>query len=288
VSTSERHATLQGEDGPGDQAVVPLAGWRKHKEDAVAELIVITERAVGSIPHQTANARDIHAFLGVKARFNDWILRRIEQYGFTQDIDFTCYSNLSSGNVNPPIEYYVTIAMGKELAMVERTKKGKEARQYFLACEKALQEKTGASDPVDQFPELRAIRQLVSATAEARIEAEHAKALAHAAELRAARAESKADIALQDSSYLTVEEFIGRNGLLQQFPHSHHAAISAWVKSFCQTYALPFHKDEVIGKSWETENHYPIQALLAYVRHAQQRSRQITLVRPSSEGAAHA
>ena len=40
------------------------------------------------------------------------------------------------------IEYYTTLDMGKELAMVERNEKGKQARQYFIECEKKLNSTT--------------------------------------------------------------------------------------------------------------------------------------------------
>ena len=38
------------------------------------------------------------------------------------------------------IEYCVTLDMAKELAMVERSDKGKLARKYFIECEKALKQ----------------------------------------------------------------------------------------------------------------------------------------------------
>lgn len=43
---------------------------------------------------QAVNARDLHSFLEVKARFNDWIIRRQQEHGFGQGSDF--YSELSN------------------------------------------------------------------------------------------------------------------------------------------------------------------------------------------------
>jgi anti-repressor protein len=86
---------------------------------------------------QTVNARDLHDFLDVKSRFNDWIVNRIRDFDFVENKDFiTVTINLVNGGKAK--ECHITIDMAKELSMVERSAKGKEARQYFLDCEKAL------------------------------------------------------------------------------------------------------------------------------------------------------
>ncbi|AWY01572.1 hypothetical protein A8139_17585 [Marinomonas primoryensis] len=38
------------------------------------------------------------------------------------------------------MNYFITLDMAKELAMVERNEKGKQARRYFIDCEKQLHE----------------------------------------------------------------------------------------------------------------------------------------------------
>ena len=90
----------------------------------------------------TVNARELWKFLEVQSKFADWINNRISQYGFSQGIDFevilTSKNNPLGGP--PSKEYHVTIGMAKELAMVEKNDKGKEARLYFIACEKKAKE----------------------------------------------------------------------------------------------------------------------------------------------------
>jgi len=86
---------------------------------------------------QGCDARELHSVLGVDARFNDWVGRRIAEYGFVEGEDF--YSDLSrSTGGRPSDEYTLTLDMAKELAMVERSKIGRKVRKYFIACEKEL------------------------------------------------------------------------------------------------------------------------------------------------------
>ena len=100
------------------------------------ELIKITKNEEGQ---QLVSARELHGFLEVKTRFNDWIIRMCE-YGFQENID---YSILSSDNPNgglPIKDYAITIDMAKEISMIQRTDKGRQARQYFIKCENKLKE----------------------------------------------------------------------------------------------------------------------------------------------------
>ena len=46
------------------------------------------------------------------------------------------------------IEYFVSIGMAKELAMVENNDKGSQARKYFIECEKKLKEQTATQKPI--------------------------------------------------------------------------------------------------------------------------------------------
>lgn len=78
-------------------------------------------------------------FWEVGTPFKDWIARRIEDYGFTSDIDFSSFLSESTGG-RPSKEYHLTLGMAKELSMVERNAKGKEARQYFIECEKKVKQ----------------------------------------------------------------------------------------------------------------------------------------------------
>ena len=79
-------------------------------------------------------------FLGSKKDFSDWIKHRIKKYDLIENTDYIVFphlgENLSGGR--PSIEYALTIDCAKELSMVEGSIKGKQARRYFIECEKAL------------------------------------------------------------------------------------------------------------------------------------------------------
>lgn len=83
------------------------------------------------------SARDLHDFLEVGARFNDWFPRMCE-YGFTEGEDYYSFlSNRVDGSSGKPRQDAVlTIDMAKEICMIQRNEKGKLARQYFLQVEK--------------------------------------------------------------------------------------------------------------------------------------------------------
>lgn len=83
------------------------------------------------------NARDLHKFLESRQDFSTWIKNRIDQYGFLNDVDYLFHKfveNPSGGR--PAKEYAVSLDMAKELSMVERNEKGREARRYFIEMEK--------------------------------------------------------------------------------------------------------------------------------------------------------
>lgn len=82
----------------------------------------------------TLSARDLHEFLEIKTQFKDWFPRMVE-YGFKEGSDFSSFLSESTGG-RPATDYQITIEMAKELAMLQRNEKGKQARQYFIELEK--------------------------------------------------------------------------------------------------------------------------------------------------------
>ncbi len=83
----------------------------------------------------TVSARDLHEYLEVKTAFKDWFPRMCE-YGFTEGIDFCSFLSESTGG-RPAQDHQLTIEMAKEICMLQRNEKGRQARQYFINLEKA-------------------------------------------------------------------------------------------------------------------------------------------------------
>ena len=82
----------------------------------------------------TVLARDLHEFLEVGTDFRHWFPRMCE-YGFTEDTDYTLVIFDHPQNGQPTKDYQLTIEMAKEIAMIQRNEKGKQARQYFIQLE---------------------------------------------------------------------------------------------------------------------------------------------------------
>ncbi|MFS1584038.1 MAG: antA/AntB antirepressor family protein, partial [Candidatus Arsenophonus phytopathogenicus] len=108
-------------------------------------LINIETKNINGELIQAVNARNLHAFLEVGKDFTTWIKDRINQYGFVENQDYIIVENLSSpksgsakSRQRPMRDYHISFDMAKELSMVERNKKGKQARQYFIECERRI------------------------------------------------------------------------------------------------------------------------------------------------------
>ena len=90
---------------------------------------------------EVVSARELHKFLESKTQFKDWIKRRVEKYNFTENIDFILVAQKRATNnlKNPTTsetDYLLTLDTAKEICMIENNEKGREARLYFIDCEK--------------------------------------------------------------------------------------------------------------------------------------------------------
>lgn len=223
------------------------------------QLIPFEKRALGRETIETVDARDLHRFLEVKQRFNDWIVKRIQQYGFAQDVDFTCYCLSSSENPNPPIEYFLTIDMAKQVSMVERNAKGREAREYFIACEKALQNHSPIPKVKDQA--IQMIIDLAVQLDEARTIAQEAREIAHTAELVAAHADNKAMLALHAQQWVPIRQYVYTYGLGHQMPLSRQKAYARYLGEYHSVHGIPMYKAATADVAWPDERTYHVQAI---------------------------
>lgn len=82
----------------------------------------------------SVSARDLHSFLEVGRDFSNWIKGRISDYGFieNQDFEVSLIFEQNTKGGRPTKEYILSMDMAKELSMLERSDRGKQARLYFI------------------------------------------------------------------------------------------------------------------------------------------------------------
>ena len=110
------------------------------------ELIKVTTNDKGQ---QLVSARELHEFLEVTERFSSWF-ERYCKYGFEENIDYTgckVFNTLARQELQ---DYAMTIEMAKEFSMLQRTEKGKQARKYFIECEKIAKDETNVNKYISE------------------------------------------------------------------------------------------------------------------------------------------
>lgn len=83
------------------------------------------------------SGRQLHQVLGVKTEYKKWF-SRMTDYGFSENEDFLKVTQkcLTSSTGQNMTDHVLKLDMAKEIAMIQRTNKGKEVRQYFIQVEK--------------------------------------------------------------------------------------------------------------------------------------------------------
>lgn len=134
---------------------------------AESTLIPVFTGEIAGQSAQLVDAKLLHQFLEVGRDFSTWIKSRIEEYGFSENIDFLVHQIRGTknegrgGNRKAVIDYHLSLDMAKELSMVERNEKGKQARRYFIECERRLLQ-SHSSLSLDAPDYLKQSRELLS------------------------------------------------------------------------------------------------------------------------------
>ncbi|QOW46448.1 MULTISPECIES: antA/AntB antirepressor family protein [Acinetobacter] len=110
-------------------------------------LIPVIEHEIDGELQPCVDARTLHEWLKNGDRFATWIKSRLNTYGFIENQDFVCLSEISEtqtklGRKGKSIrrQYILTLDTAKELSMVENNEQGRTARRYFINCEKTLRQ----------------------------------------------------------------------------------------------------------------------------------------------------
>jgi len=99
------------------------------------ELVKVTETEQGN---QAVSGRELYTFLEVESKYNDWITRMLA-YGFEENADYASITQkkvTAQGNESTFTDHIMKLDMAKEISMLTRNEKGKQARQYFIQCER--------------------------------------------------------------------------------------------------------------------------------------------------------
>lgn len=112
------------------------------------QLISITQNENNE---SVVSGRELHEFLDVSTPYTQWFERMIE-YGFVHNVDFIGLSQKSEKpqGGRPTIDHALKLDMAKEISMIQRTAKGKEARQYFIQVEKEYKQQQQVPLTLDQ------------------------------------------------------------------------------------------------------------------------------------------
>lgn len=94
----------------------------------------LIEIQINENQEQTISGRELHMFLEVETKYNDWFQRML-QYGFEEGKDFYSKMSESTGG-RPSTDHIMKLDMAKELCMLTRNEKGKQARTYFIEVER--------------------------------------------------------------------------------------------------------------------------------------------------------
>lgn len=90
---------------------------------------------------QVLSGRELHEFLEIGTEYAKWFSRMCE-YGFVENTDFAVIvkNDENPNGGRPQTDHAIKLDMAKEIAMIQRSEKGKQARQYFIEVEKKFKQ----------------------------------------------------------------------------------------------------------------------------------------------------
>ncbi|EPH61123.1 toxin-antitoxin system, toxin component, Bro family [Enterococcus faecium 13.SD.W.09] len=128
------------------------------------ELIKVT---TNENDEQLVSGRELYEFLEVSERYSSWFERMLK-YGFSENIDFVGCKVFNALARQELQDHVLKLDMAKEVSMIQRTEKGKQARQYFIQVEKEYQQQL--LDTSKLSPELQMFNGLFQAMAKQELE----------------------------------------------------------------------------------------------------------------------
>lgn len=108
------------------------------------DLIKVTKTDDGAV----VSSRELHEYLSMKTPYRIWMPRMID-YGFKEGEDYTPYFFVHPQNGQQIQDYALTLDCAKHIAMIQRTQKGMEVRNYFIRKEKEMRQSIRPKSPAE-------------------------------------------------------------------------------------------------------------------------------------------
>lgn len=112
-------------------------------------LIAIKARLINGETVQTVNARDFHAFLKIRLPFLTWMKQYIKKYEWVDNTDYLIFTHSGPHAGRPCKDYVLTLEKAKEMAILTRTEKGRELREYLMKLDTTDDPFESINDPAE-------------------------------------------------------------------------------------------------------------------------------------------
>lgn len=87
--------------------------------------------------HKVVQARELHEFLKVKERFNDWFNRKVGEHHLAEGQHYCLFTEISVNKKRGPkaLNYLFKLESAKKVALGTNNAQGDRVKEYFIACE---------------------------------------------------------------------------------------------------------------------------------------------------------
>lgn len=233
------------------------------KHSTITVLIPLVDYALEQHTKPGVNARKLYAFLELNpaawARWtkknivsNPYAIEHTDWEAIQPDVENRIDTAIHGGR--PTQDYVLSIDLAKKLAMMSRSSKGEEARQYFLACERMALQKD-AANPWDM---------LIQMAEAGKKQAEQICALEtqqKAQMIETIKAQELALMALRSQQWIALRQYVSMHKLESQLPESAQSEYGKWLVRYCAEKGFPVYGIAPADRKWDKENTYPVQAI---------------------------
>lgn len=116
----------------------------------IEEVLQIKEQMMGDYSVQAVDGQSLHEALEIKSRFRDWMPSKLIESGAVLGKDYTREMRENDRGPNSLV-FTLTLATAKDVAMLSRGVAAQKVRDYFKACEKAVQTATQSVIEADKY-----------------------------------------------------------------------------------------------------------------------------------------